>query len=199
MPDLIAEAAALGVVLDAEAAARLADYEALLADRAVLLGLIAEGDAGRVHERHLLDCLRAVALVRPTDRTAVDLGSGAGLPGLVVAAAVPGLAVTLAEVRDRRAGFLELAVERLGLTSVRVHLGRAEDLRGPFDLCLARAFRSAEETWAIAAPLPGPAGRLVYFAGEGEGSEPPAVRGAAVELVTTPLARGGALAIITAS
>ena len=121
------------------------------------------------------------------------------MPGLVVAIAAPRLAVTLAEVRDRRAGFLELAVERLGLTSVRIHLGRAEDLAGPFDLCFARAFRSASESWGIAAPLLAPGGRLVYFAGEGEGSEPPAVPGRTVELAKSPLASGGALAIISAS
>ncbi|MFM8945060.1 MAG: 16S rRNA (guanine(527)-N(7))-methyltransferase RsmG [Actinomycetota bacterium] len=173
-----------------------AGFEDLLEERAVDLGLISPGDAGRIHERHVLDSLRAAALVRPGDRTACDLGSGGGLPGLVVAIAVPHLTVTLAEVRARRAGFLELAVERLGLPSVRVHLGRAEDLPGPFDLCLARAFRSAPETWAIARPLLAPAGRLIYFAGEGE---PPEIAGARVELAPTPFTSGGPLAIITAS
>ncbi|MFM8999979.1 MAG: hypothetical protein ACKOKE_08040, partial [Actinomycetota bacterium] len=57
--ELIAQAAGLGVALDEARAARLLDFEDLLLERAVPLGFVAESDAGRIRERHLLDCLRA--------------------------------------------------------------------------------------------------------------------------------------------
>lgn len=103
------QASALGVTLSEDAAGRLVRFEALLAERAIPAGMIAASEAGRLRERHVLDCLRAATVVEPADRTALDLGSGAGLPGLVVAIALPDLAVTLVEGRRRRAAFCELA------------------------------------------------------------------------------------------
>ena len=191
--ELIEQAAALGVPLDAARAASLLSFEALLRERAVPLGFVAEGDAGRIRERHLLDCLRASAAVRSEDRTAADLGSGAGLPGIPVAIACPDLAVRLVEVRPKRVGFLELVVERLSLRNVEVVQGRSEDQTGPFDLCFARAYASPEDSWRQAEPLLGPGGRLVYFAGERTAV---AVPGARVELLPAALASAGPLAII---
>lgn len=191
--ELIERAAALGVPLDGGRAASLLAFEALLLDRAVPLGFVAEGDAGRIRERHLLDCLRAAAAVRSEDRTAADLGSGAGLPGIPVAIACPDLAVRLVEVRPKRVAFLELAVERLGLRNVEVVQGRSEDETGPFDLCFARAYASPEDSWRQAQPLLGPGGRLVYFAGE---RADVTVTGARVELLPAALASAGPLAII---
>lgn len=196
--DVVAEAGALGVALDPERAGSLLAYADLLRDTAVPLGLVAEGDRDRIWERHVLDCLRAAAVVGPDDRRAYDLGSGAGLPGLVVAIAVPGLEVTLAEVRSRRVGFLELAVERLALRNVRVHPGRVEDLPPGTDLCFARAFAPPAEAWAAAGPLLGTGGRLVLFAGANEDLDLTA-DGLEVRLVPAPggpVAGVGPLAII---
>jgi 16S rRNA (guanine527-N7)-methyltransferase len=105
---LTSAAAAIGVELTPDQTARLGSYEQLLADRAVAQGMIGDADLPRLRERHVLDCLRAAAVVVDSDRSAVDLGSGAGLPGIVVAIACPALAVTLAESRRGRAAFLEL-------------------------------------------------------------------------------------------
>jgi 16S rRNA (guanine527-N7)-methyltransferase len=191
-------AVAIGVHLPEPQARRLVEFERLLAERAVPAGMVARGDLSRLRERHVLDSLRAVVAVEETDRSAYDLGSGAGLPGVVVAIARPDLAMTLVETRRRRAAFLELAVERLRLRNVVVAPRRIEALlEGPVDLCFARALAPLEEAWALAEPLLNEAGRLVWFAGEGA-ARPWKVPGARVVSVPAApvLERAGPLAII---
>lgn len=187
--NLVHEATALGLTLTGDAAAKLVELEALLRSRAGILGLVAKEDIRRLRTRHLLDCLRATATVEPADRLAYDLGSGAGLPGLVVAAAVPRLRVVLVETRKARVAFLELAVDRLGLANGAVAATRIEDLAAggapAADLCFARALAPLEASWALAAPLLRPAGRLVYFAGRGA-ERPIRLAGAASVRVLEP-------------
>src|SRR5688572_2485564 len=95
-------AAAVGVELTPEMVSRLESFGTLVRGHGAALGLVGTADLPRLRERHLSDCLRAVAAVRKTDRTAYDLGSGAGLPGIVVGIACPLLEVTLIESRRRR-------------------------------------------------------------------------------------------------
>lgn len=147
---------------------QMAAFEELLLDRALRLGLIARGDLDRLHDRHIEDCLRAATQVLPGDRRAYDLGSGAGLPGVVLAIAVPTCRFVLIESRRKRAGFLELAIERLRIPNAEVFHGRAEDLwslSSPADLVTARAFAPLDRTWRVAHPLLRPGGRLLFFAG----------------------------------
>jgi 16S rRNA (guanine527-N7)-methyltransferase len=153
----------LGVEVSAEAVDGLAAFERLLRERALPMGLVAEGDRDRLLERHVLDCLRALVAVTEADRLAYDMGSGAGLPGVVVAIARPWLRVLLVEPRRTRAAFLELAVERLALDNAGVHVGRIEDVTEPADLCFARAFAPPATAWELALPRLRPGGRLVYF------------------------------------
>jgi 16S rRNA (guanine527-N7)-methyltransferase len=157
--------AALGVDLTPEQARRLETFEGLLAERAVAMGMIGAADLPRLRERHVLDCLRAAAVVATTDRFAVDMGSGAGLPGIVVAIACPALTVTLVESRRGRAAFLELATERLELANATVEPSRVEAVSGSFDVCFARAFADLSTSWRLAERLLRPEGRLVYFGG----------------------------------
>jgi 16S rRNA (guanine527-N7)-methyltransferase len=145
----------------------LASYVELLRNRAIALGLVAEADRDRLWERHIQDCLRATAAFRRHDRVAYDLGSGAGLPGIVLACALPDRRFRLVEPRRRAAAFLELAVERLTLANVEILTARAEDLEEPADVVTARAFAPLDRAWAAAWRLLEPGGRLVYFAGEG--------------------------------
>jgi len=145
----------------------LASYEALLRQRAVLLGLVGESDADRVGERHVYDSLRAAAVLSDSDSLVVDIGSGAGLPGIVLAIARPHIRVVLIEPKHRAVGFLELAIQRLGLSNVEVRAERIEDVDLETDVATARAFGSLERSWAAAVPVLRPGGRLVYFAGEG--------------------------------
>lgn len=189
-------AATVGIVVDSRQSAQLLNYERLLHDRAAPLGLISGADRPRIRERHILDCLRSAAVVGGA-RSGYDLGSGAGLPGLPLAIAVPELKVTLVEARRSRAAFLELAVDKLELENVSVFLGRAETLVNRVDLITARAFSDVAGCWRIAEPLLSVAGRLVYFAGTGFDVSAEAPEGADITLFTTPsLARSGPLAIM---
>ena len=195
---LIADAGRLGVDLDPSRADLLERYESLLRDRAAVLGMIASGDLPRLRARHILDCLRAVPALPSSTGSCLDLGSGAGLPGLVVAIARPDLAVTLTETRHRRIAFLELAAAALGLERGTGLGGRAEDADGPVDVCLARAFRDARGSWEVAQGLLPPDGSLLYFAGsrfDPERDVPAGVR--AEQAPTSSLANAGPLVIMT--
>jgi 16S rRNA (guanine(527)-N(7))-methyltransferase RsmG len=141
-------------------------YEALLREKALPLGMVSHGDLPRLRERHVLDSLRGGPLLPGGTQSVCDLGSGAGLPGIPMAIAWPEVRFTLAEARRTRAAFLELAVQELGLVNVAVYAGRIEELAGPFDVCLARAFAAPAEAWSTASSLLSPHGILLYWAGE---------------------------------
>jgi len=194
---LLGQAREIGVKLDASRADTLLRYEDLLTRRAVPLGAVARSDATRIRERHILDCLRAAPEVHEVD-VACDLGSGAGLPGIVVAVADPLVRVLLVESRAKRAAFLELAVQELGLANAEVVVGRAEELRREVDACFARAFAPLPLAWSVARGILRPGGRLVYFAGA-ELGDPAVLDGAALEVVvrTPVLESAGPLVIMT--
>lgn len=195
--DLRAQAASLGVALDRSQATRLIRFEELLADRAIPLGAVSRSDSSRIRERHILDSLRAVSVVEGAD-LAADLGSGAGLPGVVVAIALPRLSMLLVERRPRRAALLELAVEELGVLNATAFAGPVAEMPGRVDVALARAFAPLDEAWAQARGILRPAGRLVYFAGA-ETTVPVAPEGSAIlDVLHTPvLESSGALVIMT--
>lgn len=180
--DIKGAAGELAVSVDGPMSQRLAALVDLLETQAIPRGLIGRGDAGSVLERHVLDSLRAAPLIRRGDGLAYDLGSGAGLPGLVLAITRPHCRFVLVESRSRRAGFLELAVERLGLPNVDVAARRAEDLEEPADVATSRAFAPLGRAWKIAHRLLRPGGRLIFFAGAGL-DDP---QGAARSLSPTP-------------
>lgn len=118
-------------------------------------------------ERHLLNCA-VVAPAIPASAQVADVGSGAGLPGLVLAIIRPDLAVCLVEPLLRRATFLEEVVGRLGLTGVQVRRDRAEALHGQLlvDVVTARAVAPLERlaTWCL--PLVRPGGVLLALKGD---------------------------------
>ena len=187
----------LDVTLDGAAIDRLESYERLLHERAIPMGMVARADAFRIRERHLLDCLRAAPLL-PSAGSVCDLGSGAGLPGLVLAIARPGLRFVLVEVRRNRATFLRDSVEALGLEHVEVFPRRLETLRGRFDVCTARAFADPRRAWEASQRSLQPAGRLIYWAGLSFDVATDVPDGVRAVLFTTPaLARSGPLAIMT--
>lgn len=194
-------ARAIGVELTSEMASTLESFATLVRDHGAALGLVGAADLPRLRERHLLDCLRAVAAVRRTDRAAYDLGSGAGLPGIVVGIACPSLQVSLIEARRTRGAFLEMAVERLQLANVRTMVSRFEGLTERADVCFARALADAAGSWRVAERLLRPEGRLVYFAGSSfdtAADVPPGVRARVLDRVPpVPLARGGPLVIMS--
>jgi 16S rRNA (guanine527-N7)-methyltransferase len=197
--DLIGAAAQLPVYLGLGQAQALISFERLLMDVGVPLGLLAPGDAPRIRERHVLDSLRAVLAVEPSDRDAYDLGSGAGLPGVVIAVARPAVKVGLVEARSRRAGFLELALEQLRLPNAAVLATRADRLRDPVDVCFARALAPLPAAWELSRHLLRPGGRLVYFAGrDSQGPERSLPEASSFRLLRSPvLASSGPLVIMT--
>lgn len=195
---LRAAAADLRVTLDGTQTDRLERFEDLLRERAAALGMIARNDLTRLRERHVLDSLRAAPALPEAVRSVLDLGSGAGLPGIPVAIARPDLAVTLSETRHQRIAFLELVVTELGLSHVSVHAGRAEDAPGPFEACLARAFRDAAGSWTVSRKLLRPQGCLVYFAGARFDVARDVPAGVAASVApTSSLANAGPLVIMT--
>lgn len=129
-------------------------FAALLATDATVRGLIGPREVPRLWERHLLNCALVTDLVTPAS-SVCDIGSGAGLPGLVMAIRRPDLQVSLVEPLLRRTTFLEEAVETLGLTNVAVVRARAEELHGRelFDVVTSRAVAPMERLARWSLPL----------------------------------------------
>ena len=147
-------------------------YAELLATDGVIRGLIGPREAPRLWERHLINCA-VLADVIPEGATVCDIGSGAGLPGLVLAIRRPDLRLTLVEPLLRRTTFLEEVVGELGLDNVEVVRGRADSLHGhrTFDVVTSRAVAPLARLLAWSMPLVRPDGALVAMKGssvEGE-------------------------------
>ncbi len=154
-------------------------YAALLASAGVERGLIGPREVPRLWDRHLLNCAVAVPLV-PADADVIDVGSGAGLPGIVWAIARPDLRVTCLEPLQRRATFLEEVVTALDLGDrVRVVRARAEDIvrgRGPVTslrarVVTARAVAPLERLAGWTVPLVQPGGELLALKGRSAAEE----------------------------
>ena len=144
-------------------------YAELLATSGVERGLVGPREAGRVWQRHLLNCAVIAEVIAP-EATVVDIGSGAGLPGLPLALARPDLRITLLEPMARRVNWLTEVVAELELP-VRVHRGRAEEPAvrselGGCDVVTARAVAPLGRLAGWALPLLRPGGLLVAMKGE---------------------------------
>lgn len=155
-------------------------YAALLADDGVVRGLIGPREAPRLWERHLVNCALLGEAV-PQGADVCDIGSGAGLPGLVLAIARPDLRLTLVEPLLRRTTFLTEVVERLGLANVEVVRARAEELHGTreFSVVTSRAVAPLGRLLDWSMPLVRQGGTLVAMKGAAAADE---VTDAAAEL-----------------
>jgi 16S rRNA (guanine(527)-N(7))-methyltransferase GidB len=155
-----------GLGLDPALATPLLDYLALLDRWNRTYNLTAIRDPRGMVALHLLDSL---ALVPHMDgiATLADLGTGAGLPGIPLAIALPALRVTLVESSGKKARFLREAVRRLGLGNARVAESRAEalDEPGAYDAITARALATLPEILALGGHLLAPGGRLLAMKG----------------------------------
>lgn len=141
-------------------------YAQILADTGVSHGLIGPRETPRLWDRHLLNC-GIVESVLPHRTRVVDVGSGAGLPGMVLAIARPDLELVLVEPMLRRTTWLQSTVDELGLGNVQVLRGRAQDfwgkLRAP--VVTARAVARLGELSAWCLPLLEAEGRLLALKG----------------------------------
>jgi len=158
-------------------------YARLLAGPAVARGLIGPREVPRLWERHLLNSA-AVAELVPHPCSLVDLGSGAGLPGIVLALMLPDVAVTLLEPMVRRVTFLEECVHALGLQNAQVRRGRAEELAGQLsaDVVTARAVAPLDRLAALALGLVRPGGTVLAIKGASARQEVAAARRALSKL-----------------
>ena len=160
-------------------------YADLLATDGVVRGLIGPREAPRIWDRHLLNSAALMEMV-PDKVTVVDVGTGAGLPGIPLAIARPDLTVVLVESLARRTAFLEEAVEALDLADrVRVVRGRAEELVGtvpPADVVTARAVAPLDRLAAWCLPLTEVGGKLLAIKGASAAEEIVAHAGAVARL-----------------
>lgn len=162
-PELVASLAGAS----AEQQSRLERYAGLLAGPGVERGLLGPREAERVWPRHLLNCAGLAELLEP-GQTVLDLGSGAGLPGVVLAVLRPDVTVVLVEPLLRRALFLEQVVQALELRGALVRRSRAEELAGRLlvDVVTARAVAPLPRLAGWALPLLHPGGRLLALKGD---------------------------------
>lgn len=166
--------AAAAAKLFGERLPRAVRYAQLLADTGVVRGLIGPQETERLWDRHLLNCAVVGELV-PESCRVLDVGSGAGLPGIPLALARPDLAVTLLEPMARRVAWLEEVVQEVGVP-VAVRRGRAEDplIRrelGGHDVVTARAVAPLGRLAGWVMPLLRPGGQLLALKGAGAGDE----------------------------
>lgn len=147
-------------------------YAALLAGPGTERGLLGPAESGRLWDRHLLNSA-AVAELLPPDGVLADLGSGAGLPGVVLALLRPAVRVVLVEPMLRRTEFLEECVRELGLANTVVLRGRAEDVAGQVDadVVTARAVAPLHRLAGMAAGLLRPGGLLLAVKGQSAAAE----------------------------
>lgn len=145
-------------------------YAELLATTGISHGLIGPRETERLWDRHLVNCALMESLVQP-ESTVIDIGSGAGLPGLVLAIARPDLHLHLVEPLLRRTSWLNEAVASLGLSNVTVHRGRADEVNLRAPVVTARAVASLEKLMTWSFPLLEEEGRLLALKGEAAADE----------------------------
>ena len=151
-------------------------YAGILATRGVGQGLLGPREVPRLWDRHLLNCAVVAELIEERRGTLLDIGSGAGLPGLVLAMVLPDMAVTLLEPMERRCRFLTECAFELGLENVSVLRGRAEDVTVRSDVVTARAVAPLPRLAELAIGLVRPGGMVLAVKGRTAADELRAAR-----------------------
>ncbi len=170
---------ALGIACDARAPERIAKYHALLADWNTRMNLTGDTDFDTSLDRHYTDSLAPLKNEElfPVGASLIDVGSGAGFPGLPLAIARPDLQVTLLDSLMKRIHFLAAVVEALGLTNVRLVHARAEDggrdeaLRERYDIAVARAVAPLPVLCELLLPFVKVGGRMICYKGPSAAEE----------------------------
>lgn len=183
---LTAGAVALGVELDAAQLARLVAFADLLRRWNGAFNLVSRGDIDRLIPRHLLDALSLTPRLR--GRRVVDLGTGAGLPGVPLAIAMPELQFTLVDRNERRVRFVQQARIELDLANVEPVVSDFASFRPAtlFDTVVSRAVAKPAELWRVASPLLAAEGIAVLQVGAGEHDVGAANASARTECIRIP-------------
>ena len=141
-------------------------FAGMLATRGVEHGLIGPHEVPRLWDRHLLNCAVVAELIDSKPATLVDIGSGAGLPGIVLAMLRPELRVILLEPMERRCRFLTDCVAELGLDNASVLRARAQDAVLRADVATARAVAPLDRLAELAVGLVRPGGMVLAIKGQ---------------------------------
>ena len=152
-----------------ERAAQTERYAELLGTWGIERGLIGPREADRIWERHIANCIPVTTLI-PEGVTVADIGSGAGLPGIVIALARPDLRVTLIEPLQRRVDFLNEVIKELDLP-ITVIRGKAESVKSAFAIVTARAVKPLPVLLPMVWPLIASKGALFAIKGESAQAE----------------------------
>ncbi len=165
--------ATLGLSLPDGALERLLDYQALLERWNAAYNLTAVRDPVEMVTRHLLDSLAILPYVQ--GETLADLGTGPGLPGIVLAIAAPGRQILLVDSNGKKVRFLREAIRALKLDGVRALQSRVEQVEGQFDCITARAFASLADMLGWGGHLLAPNGVWLAMKGRDPADELPGV------------------------
>ncbi len=197
MDELAQWAASFGITLSAAQLAQFAAYEALLLEWNDRISLTAIRQPRDIRIRHFLDALTCATATGPLDgQTLIDVGSGAGFPGLPLKILYPDLRLTLVDSVAKKARFLELVAAELGMMDVTVVAERVETLghdpalREQFDWAMGRAVAELRVLAEYLLPFCRPGGRLLAQKGSNAAKEVAAAAHSLAEL-------GGGAAILT--
>ena len=170
---LLSRAAAMGLAMTEAQAARFARYHEMLTEANGRMNLTrVPEDEAEAADRNYLDCVAVLAGGFPKVESAVDVGSGAGFPGIPLSIMLPEVRFTLIDALGKRVDFLNRVIEALGLNAGALHL-RAEDaarrpqLREAFDLAAARAVAPMNVLCEYLLPLTRVGGRALALKGPG--------------------------------
>ncbi len=139
-------------------------YAAALVRDGDELGLLGPREMPKLWTRHILNSAVVAELV-DADKKVADVGSGAGLPGIPMAIAQPAATFVLIEPMERRSKWLQEQVDALGLTNVRVHRARAEEVGEAFDIVTARAVSALPKLLRMTVPLTRDGGEIIALKG----------------------------------
>ena len=163
-----------------ERQAEIRAFAEFLTSAGIERGLIGPREGERIWDRHIFNCLPVTKLL-PQGASLFDIGSGAGLPGIVVALARPDLRVTLIEPLERRVEFLKEATAGLDIEVIR---GRAQDVKKSADFVTARAVAPLEKLKKMSWHMVKTGGSLLAMKGEGASAEMEGVTGATLHEIT---------------
>jgi 16S rRNA (guanine527-N7)-methyltransferase len=170
---LAAAEEALSVALSEEQAAQFYRYESLLRSWSERVRLVSRGDRDKIRERHIIDSLRVTPFLPPGPISLLDLGSGAGLPGVPLKIARPEINVVLLESLRMKGLFLNHLADELEMDGLSVLTDRAEaacervEHRGRYDVVTARAVGALPFLWRLSSGFLKRDGELFALKGSG--------------------------------
>ena len=185
---LVSQAAELGVKIDDEASDRFDKYAQMLVETNKTLNLTAITEPDEIVSKHFVDCLSVFNFVDfPKGAKVVDVGTGAGFPGVVLLIARPDLNITLLDSTKKRLGFVASVVGELGLAAEIVHMraeeaGKTAEYRERYDIALARAVANMQTLSEYCLPFIKKGGIFAAMKGAKAAQELEAAQGAVRKL-----------------